>query len=164
MAINSELGQGRAQIQYRIAIELARPYNARMKKSFLVLLFLTESVVFVLGNGGAWQEGVPGSGSVSASDKGKGTNVAIESEALKIDLHPEYASVAVHYRMTVPAWNHGALLEVGLATDGRVSSTRLIPVVLQDGLPQIQSSSELTASVPEPYSRSFSSTGLPCSN
>jgi poly-gamma-glutamate synthesis protein (capsule biosynthesis protein) len=65
---------------------------------------------------------------------------------------------------TVPAWNHGALLEVGLATDGRISSTRLIPVVLQDGLPQIQSSSELTASIPEPYSRSVSSTGLPCSN
>jgi hypothetical protein len=99
MTINSQPRQGRAQVQYRIAIELALPYNPRMKKSFLVLLFLTESVVLVLGNGGAWQEGVPGSGSVSASDKGKSTNVAIESEVLKIDLHAEYAAVEVHYRM-----------------------------------------------------------------
>src|SRR5213595_826969 len=50
-------------------------------------------------NGGAWQTGVPGTGSASASNKSRQTNVAIEEETLKIDLHPDYAEVAVHYRM-----------------------------------------------------------------
>ena len=53
----------------------------------------------LLANGGAWQTGVPGTGSASASDKSRKTDVAIEDETLKIDLHPEYASVEVHYRM-----------------------------------------------------------------
>src|SRR5436309_1240579 len=39
-------------------------------------------------NGGAWQTGVPGTGSASASNKGRQTNVTIEDETLKIDLHP----------------------------------------------------------------------------
>lgn len=51
------------------------------------------------GNGGAWQEGIPGTGSASASDKKHKTNVAIEEEALSIDLGPESATVDVHYRM-----------------------------------------------------------------
>src|SRR4029077_15754934 len=38
-------------------------------------------------------------GSASASNKGQKTDVTIENEALKIDLHPEYAAVEVHYRM-----------------------------------------------------------------
>src|SRR5262245_35712803 len=63
----------------------------------VALVLMTASGAFA--NGGAWQEGIPGTGSASASDKGKSTNVAIESESLKIDLHAEYAAVEVHYRM-----------------------------------------------------------------
>src|SRR5436309_3478063 len=50
-------------------------------------------------NGGAWQTGVPGTGSASASNKGRQTNVTIEDETLKIDLHPGYAAVDVRYRI-----------------------------------------------------------------
>jgi hypothetical protein len=50
-------------------------------------------------NGGAWQTGVPGTGSASASNKGRQTDVTIENETLKIDLHPRYAAVDVRYRM-----------------------------------------------------------------
>ncbi|MFN7972977.1 MAG: hypothetical protein U0166_11605 [Acidobacteriota bacterium] len=50
-------------------------------------------------NGGAWQEGVPGTGSASSSDTGHKTDVAIEDEALTIDLHAEHAAVLVRYRM-----------------------------------------------------------------
>ena len=53
----------------------------------------------VLANGGAWQTGVPGTGSASATNKNQKTDVTIENEALKIDLHPEYADVEVRYRM-----------------------------------------------------------------
>ena len=53
----------------------------------------------LLANGGAWQTGVPGTGSGSASNKGQKTDVTIENETLKIDLHPEYADVEVRYRM-----------------------------------------------------------------
>ncbi|HXQ01824.1 MAG TPA: CapA family protein, partial [Candidatus Udaeobacter sp.] len=51
----------------------------------------------LLANGGAWQTGVPGTG--NASSKNRKTDVTIEDEKLKIDLHPEYTSVEVHYRM-----------------------------------------------------------------
>jgi hypothetical protein len=50
-------------------------------------------------NGGAWQTGVPGTGSASASNKSRQADVTIEDETLKIDLHPEYAAVEVRYRM-----------------------------------------------------------------
>src|SRR5712692_3844911 len=50
-------------------------------------------------NGGASQTGVPATGSASASDKGRQTDVTIENETLKIDLHPGYAAVDVRYRM-----------------------------------------------------------------
>ncbi len=53
----------------------------------------------LLANGGAWQTGVPGTGSASASNQNRQTNVTIEDEKLKIDLHPEYAAVEVRYRM-----------------------------------------------------------------
>ena len=62
-------------------------------------------ILFVVGistlfaNGGAWQTGVPGTGTATSSPDGKTTNVAIESETLRIDLHPEYADVNVRYRM-----------------------------------------------------------------
>jgi len=50
-------------------------------------------------NGGAWQTGVPGTGSASASNNNRRTDVMIEDEKLKIDLHPGYAAVDVRYRM-----------------------------------------------------------------
>jgi len=61
-------------------------------------LFVSSGSI-VLANGGAWQVGVPGTGSASASNKNQHTDVAIENETLKIDLRPEYAVVEVHYRM-----------------------------------------------------------------
>lgn len=42
---------------------------------------------------------------------------------------------------TVASWNHGGLLEIKLAPDGKVSSARLIDIVLRDGLPQIAADS-----------------------
>ncbi len=53
----------------------------------------------LLANGGAWQTGVPGTGSASASNNNRRTDVTIEDETLKIDLHPGYADVDVRYRM-----------------------------------------------------------------
>jgi hypothetical protein len=67
-----------------------------------LLLWIASSLVgttTLLANGGAWQTGVPGTGSASASNKGQRTDVTIENETLKIDLHPEYADVTVRYRM-----------------------------------------------------------------
>src|SRR4029077_8149776 len=51
----------------------------------------------LLANGGAWQTGVPGTGNATA--KNRKTDVTIEDEKLKIDLHPDYADVDVRYRM-----------------------------------------------------------------
>src|SRR5947199_1878083 len=73
--------------------------HANMKKLSLGLALLIAGISTLLANGGAWQTGVPGTGSASASDKSRKTDVAIEDENLKIDLHPEYASVEVRYRM-----------------------------------------------------------------
>jgi Bacterial capsule synthesis protein PGA_cap len=39
---------------------------------------------------------------------------------------------------SVASWNRGALLEVGLNEDAKISSVSLIPVVLEDGLPRIE--------------------------
>src|SRR4029077_10551224 len=72
---------------------------ADMKRLLLAMGSLVVGTSILLANGGAWQTGVPGTGSASASTKGQHTNVTIENEALKIDLHPEYAEVDVHYRM-----------------------------------------------------------------
>jgi hypothetical protein len=63
----------------------------------LAILVATGSTLFA--NGGAWQTGVRETGNVSASDKDRHTDVAIENETVKIDLHREYAAVDVHYRM-----------------------------------------------------------------
>ena len=38
---------------------------------------------------------------------------------------------------TVASWNRGALLEVGLNDDAKISSVSLIPIALEDGLPQL---------------------------
>ena len=70
-----------------------------MKNLWLALALFVSTGSMVLANGGAWQGGVPGTGTASASDKNQKTDVTIENETLKIDLHPEYADVAVHYRM-----------------------------------------------------------------
>jgi hypothetical protein len=53
----------------------------------------------LLGNGGAWQTGVPATGNGAASDQKRTTNVTIEDEKLTIDLHQEFAAVEVRYRM-----------------------------------------------------------------
>src|SRR5215831_17820954 len=67
-----------------------RVKDVEMKNPSLVL---RDPMLFA--NGGAWQTGVPGTGSASASNKGRHTDVSIENETLKIDLHPEYADVEV---------------------------------------------------------------------
>lgn len=70
-----------------------------MKSVSLPIAFLILSKLTLLGNGGAWQTGVPATGSARATNNGRHTDVTIENETLKIDLHPEYAVVDVHYRM-----------------------------------------------------------------
>lgn len=61
-----------------------------------ILLMIANSL---LGNGGAWQTGVPLTGNGAATDQKKTTNVTIEDEKLTIDLHQEFAAVEVRYRM-----------------------------------------------------------------
>src|SRR5437667_5663962 len=70
-----------------------------MKTRWLTLTFFVIGASIVFANGGAWQTGVPGTGNASASKNDRHTDVTIENEALKIDLHPEYAAVEVRYRM-----------------------------------------------------------------
>ena len=70
-----------------------------MKNLWLVLALFVGSGSTVFGNGGAWQTGIPATGNASASNKSQKTDVTIENEMLKIDLHPEYADVTVRYRM-----------------------------------------------------------------
>src|SRR5438093_11524863 len=70
-----------------------------MKNLWLALALFVGSGSILLGNGGAWQTGVPGTGSASASNKGRQTNVTIEDETLKSDLHTGYAAVDVRYRI-----------------------------------------------------------------
>src|SRR5437773_11136415 len=71
----------------------------RNEKTSLGVLSLVLGISTLLANGGAWQTGVPGTGSASASNQNRKTEVAIEDEKLKIDLHLDYASVEVNYRM-----------------------------------------------------------------
>src|SRR6266403_6061985 len=73
--------------------------NAEVKTLFLTMASLAVGTGALFANGGAWQTGVPGTGSASASNNNRRTDVTIEDETLKIDLHPEYAAVDVHYRM-----------------------------------------------------------------
>jgi hypothetical protein len=73
--------------------------NAEVKKLLLAMASLSFGTYTLLANGGAWQTGVPGTGSASASNKGQRTDVTMEDEKLKIDLHPDYAAVDVRYRM-----------------------------------------------------------------
>src|SRR6476646_3756548 len=70
-----------------------------MKNLLLPLGLFVVGVSTLLGNGGAWQTGIPVTGNASSSKNDRHTDVAIENEALKIDLHPEHADVTVRYRM-----------------------------------------------------------------
>jgi hypothetical protein len=71
----------------------------QMKNLWLALALFVGSGSTLFGNGGAWQGGVPGTGTASASNKNQKTDVTIKNETLKIDLHPEYADVTVRYHM-----------------------------------------------------------------
>jgi hypothetical protein len=62
-------------------------------------LFVWSANTSLLANGGAWQTGVPETGNGAASDQKKTTEVTIEEEKLTIDLHQEFATVEVRYRM-----------------------------------------------------------------
>jgi len=70
-----------------------------MKSLWLVLALFVATGSSLFGNGGAWLTGVPGTGNASASKNDRHTDVTIENETLKIDLHPKYAAVEVRYRM-----------------------------------------------------------------
>ena len=70
-----------------------------MKELWLAAILLVCSNVGLFANGGAWQTDVPGTGSASATNKDRHTDVAIENETLKIDQHPECSAVEVRYRM-----------------------------------------------------------------
>src|SRR5215813_6999120 len=70
-----------------------------MKRLLLDIALLVVGTSALLANGGAWQTGVPGTGSASASNQNHKSDVTIEDEALKIDLHLDYAAVEVRYRM-----------------------------------------------------------------
>src|SRR6478672_8159397 len=70
-----------------------------MKTRWLALAFFFVGASVVFANGGAWQTGVPGTGNASASKNDRHTDVTIENETLKIDLHPEYAAIEVRYQM-----------------------------------------------------------------
>jgi hypothetical protein len=71
----------------------------QMKNLWLALALFVGSGSTLFSNGGAWQAGVPTTGNASASKNDRHTDVTIENETLKIDLHPEYAAVEVRYRM-----------------------------------------------------------------
>ncbi len=70
-----------------------------MRTAAIVVVLLFASFQTAWPNGGAWQEGVPGTGSAAASDKNHKTDVTIEEEHLAIDLGFESATVEVRYRM-----------------------------------------------------------------
>ena len=71
----------------------------QMKNLWLAFALFVGSGSALFGNGGAWQAGIPATGNASASKNDRHTDVTIENETLKIDLHPEYADVTVRYRM-----------------------------------------------------------------
>src|SRR6266536_1753319 len=70
-----------------------------MKNLWVTLALFVGSGSTLFGNGGAWQAGIPATGNASASKNDRHTDVTIENETLKIDLHPKYAAVEVRYRM-----------------------------------------------------------------
>src|SRR5215468_8716007 len=73
----------------------------QMKNLWLALTLASfiGSGSILFGNGGAWQTGIIGTGNVRNSNKDRHTDVTIENEDVKIDLHREHAAVEVRYRM-----------------------------------------------------------------
>jgi hypothetical protein len=65
----------------------------------VVVAAMCAGVSPLLANGGAWQTGVPSTGNAAASDKQRTTDVTIAEEHLTVDLHYEFATVEVRYRM-----------------------------------------------------------------
>jgi len=70
-----------------------------MKNLWLVVALFVGAGPTLFGNGGAWQTGIIGTGNVKSSNKDRHTDVTIENENVKIDLHREQAAVEVRYRM-----------------------------------------------------------------
>jgi hypothetical protein len=70
-----------------------------MKNLWITLALFVGSGSILFGNGGAWQTGIIGTGNVRNSNKNRHTDVTIENENVKIDLHREHAAVEVRYRM-----------------------------------------------------------------
>jgi len=71
----------------------------QMKNLWLALALFAGTGSTLFGNGGAWQTGIIGTGNVRNSNKNRHTDVSIENENVKIDLHREQAAVEVRYRM-----------------------------------------------------------------
>src|SRR5215813_12471316 len=70
-----------------------------MKNLWLALALIVGSGSILYGNGGAWQTGITETGNASASKNDRHTDVTLENETVKIDLHPDHADVTVQYRM-----------------------------------------------------------------
>ncbi len=70
-----------------------------MRLSLLLVVALLLPARSLWPNGGAWQEGIPGTGTAAASDKNHKTDVTIDEEHLAIDLGTDVATVEVRYRM-----------------------------------------------------------------
>ena len=70
-----------------------------MKNLWLVVALFVGAGPTLFGNGGAWQTGIIGTGNVKSSNKDRHTDVTIENENVKIDLHREQAAVEVRYGM-----------------------------------------------------------------
>src|SRR5215813_8663826 len=70
-----------------------------MKNLWLALAIFVGTGSTLFGNGGAWVGGIPATGNATASKNDKHTDITIETETLKIDLHREFADVTVRYRM-----------------------------------------------------------------
>ena len=92
------------QRRHQARFWLRHATHRHVKKSDMKNLWLSLTIFVATGstlfaNGGAWQTGIPATGNASASKNDQHTDVTIENEMLKIDLHPEYADVTVRYRM-----------------------------------------------------------------
>src|SRR4029453_2338729 len=70
-----------------------------MKNLWIVFASFVGGGSTLFANGGAWQTGIPSTGNASASKNDRHTDVTIENEMLKIDLHPGDGDVTVRYRM-----------------------------------------------------------------
>jgi hypothetical protein len=100
MSISNAAWQARRSRLFAGSQFLYAPLKMNPGRTLIVsiaLLLFAGSHLF--GNGGAWQMGVPVTGNGAASDQKKSTNVTIEDEKLRIDLHQEFAAVEVRYRM-----------------------------------------------------------------